>query len=158
MTSSDVFGAHYLAALDFSAVTPQQFARIVRAVPGRVAAEFMAGPHRRRVLDELFHRMESLVRPGAAAGRAVMIRWRVTAPDGAVDTYETDIADGTCTVTAHATERPARLTLTMAAPELLRLASGAVSGPALFLTRRLRAHGDFRLAGSLMYFFDIPKI
>ena len=69
-------------ARSFYQLAPAQFARIVRAVPGRVAAEFMAGPHRRRVLDELFRRMESLVRPGAAAGRAVLIRWRVTAPDG----------------------------------------------------------------------------
>lgn len=146
-----------LTALDFSRVSPQEFARIVRQVPARAAAEFMAGPHRRRVLDELFCRMETLVRPGAAAGHPVLVRWRITGPGADVDTYETDIADGSCTVTAHATGRTPRLTLTMAAPELLKLAAGAASGPVLFLTRRLRAHGDLRLAGSLMYFFDLPK-
>lgn len=145
-----------LATLDLGAVEPAEFARIVRALPARRTAEFMAGPHRRRVLDELFRRMETLFRAEAAGDREALVRWRITASDGGVDTYETAIAGGRLTVTPRATERTPRLTLTMAAPELLHLASGIASGPLLFLTRRLKAQGDLLLAGALARWFDLP--
>ncbi len=146
-----------LARLDFGSVAPQEFARIVRELPARRMAEFMSGPDRRRVLDELFRRMVTLFRPEAAGDRTALIRWRITGEGYGTDTYETHIADGTCTVTPHATERQPQLTLTMAAPELLRLASGNSSGRVLFFTRRLRAHGDLRLAADLADLFDIPR-
>ena len=43
-----------LDTLDMTAMTPQRFARIVREAPPGRTAEVMAGPHRRRILDELF--------------------------------------------------------------------------------------------------------
>ncbi|AEW97212.1 MULTISPECIES: SCP2 sterol-binding domain-containing protein [Streptomycetaceae] len=146
-----------LATLDFGKVEPAQFARIVKELPGRRLTEFMAGEHRRRVLDELFRRMATLVKPNAAVGRSVLVRWRITGAGYGTDTYETAIADGRCEVTGEATGRTPDLTLTMAAPELLKLASGNASGPTLFFTRKLKAQGDLRLAGGLMHFFDIPR-
>ncbi|MEU6171486.1 SCP2 sterol-binding domain-containing protein [Streptantibioticus parmotrematis] len=146
-----------LGTLDLGSVEPAEFARIVKATPARQTARIMAGPHRRRVLDELFRRMETLFRPDAAGDREALVRWRITGEGGAVDTYETHIAHRRCVVTAHVTDRTPRLTLTMAAPELLRLASGNASGPALYLVRRLKAQGDLRLAGGLMHYFDLPR-
>ncbi|MEU1626101.1 SCP2 sterol-binding domain-containing protein [Streptomyces sp. NPDC020096] len=144
--------------LDLRSVEPGEFARIIRDTPARRTAEVMAGPHRRRVLDELFRRMETLFKPAEAGDRTALVRWRITGAGDTLDTYETYIADGRCVVTPHATDRQARLTLTMAAPELLKLASGNASGPALFLTRRLKMQGDLRLAGGLLSYFDIPKV
>lgn len=146
-----------LELLDFGSVDPKEFARIVRDLPARRIAEFMAGPQRRRVLDEVFHRMGTLFKPESAGRRDALIRWRITAGDEAPDVYETHIADGACAVTAEDTGRTPQLTLTMAAPEFLRLASGNASGPTLFFTRKLKVQGDIRLAGGLTYFFDIPK-
>lgn len=146
-----------LDALDLGSVAPETFARVVKALPARTAAEFMAGPQRARVLDEVFRRMETLFRPEAAGSREVLVRWRITAPGG-VDVYETRVADGRLVATPGATDRVPRLTLTMAAPELLRLAAGCASGPVLFLTRRLKAQGDLLLAGSLTRWFDLPRV
>jgi predicted lipid carrier protein YhbT len=147
-----------LDTLDFASVRPNEFARIVKELPGRRIAELMSGPQRRRVLDEVFGRMESLFRPDAAGGRDALIRWRITDGDeDGGDVYETHIAHGACTVTGERTDRAPQLSLVMAAPEFLKLVSGNASGPALFFTRKLRLKGDIRLAGGLTYFFDIPK-
>ncbi|MCQ4084639.1 SCP2 sterol-binding domain-containing protein [Streptomyces sp. RB6PN25] len=146
-----------LDALDLGAVEPREFARIVKRTPPRKAAEVMTGPHRRRVLDELFRRMELLFRPEAAGDRTALVRWRITGEGDACDVYETYIADGCLVVTPHTTDREPRLTVTLAAPDLLRLASGNASGPVLFLLRKLRAHGDLRLAARLTELFDMPK-
>jgi predicted lipid carrier protein YhbT len=150
-----------LEALDFGSVEPGEFARIVKGLPGRRLSEFMAGPQRRRVLDEVFGRMHTRFKPEAAGGRDALIRWRITEsgtePGDRDDVYETHIAGGACTVTTERTDRTPQLSLTMAAPEFLKLVSGNASGPTLFFTRKLRVKGDIRLAGGLTYFFDIPK-
>jgi hypothetical protein len=150
-----------LETLDFGSVAPQEFARIVKGLPGRRIAELMAGPQRRRVLDEVFGRMHTLFKPEAAGDRDALIRWRITdsgtEPGAGDDVYETHIAQGACTVTSERTDRTPQLSLTMAGPEFLKLVSGNASGPTLFFTRKLKVKGDIRLAGGLTYFFDIPK-
>ena len=147
-----------LETLDFGSVEPNAFARIVKGLPAPRIAELMSGPQRRRVLDEVFGRMHTLFKPDAAAGKDALIRWRITGGDGAEDdVYETHIGDGACTVTPERTDREPQLSLTMAAPEFLKLVSGHASGPTLFFTRKLKLKGDIRLAGGLTYFFDIPK-
>jgi putative sterol carrier protein len=146
-----------LETLDFGSVEPNEFARIVKGLNARRMAEFMAGPQRRRVLDEVFGRMETLFKPQAAGNRDALIRWRITEGEEGGDVYETHIAGGVCKVTPERTDRTPQLSLTMAAPEFLRLVSGNASGPTLFFTRKLKVKGDIRLAGGLTYFFDIPK-
>lgn len=147
-----------LDALDFGAVEPDEFARIVKALPVKRIAELMDGPQRRRVLDEVFGRMETLFKPENARGKDALIRWRITEGDeDGGDVYETHIANGACTVIREHTDRTPQLSLTMAAPEFLKLVSGNASGPTLFFTRKLKLKGDIRLAGGLTYYFDIPK-
>jgi predicted lipid carrier protein YhbT len=147
-----------LDTIDLGSVAPETFARVVKAIPARRAAQFMAGPQRGRVLDEVFRRMETLFRPEAAPGRETLVRWRITADGGGMDTYETVVGAGRLVATRGATDRAPRLTLTMAAPELLALAAGCASGPVLFLTRRLKAQGDLLLAASLTRWFDLPRV
>jgi predicted lipid carrier protein YhbT len=146
-----------LETLDFGSVDPNEFARIVKGLSARRLAELMEGPQRRRVLDEVFGRMHTLFKPAAAGSRDALIRWRITEGEESGDVYETHIAGGACTVTPERTDRTPQLSLTMGAPEFLRLVSGNVSGPTLFFTRKLKLKGDIRLAGGLTYFFDIPK-
>jgi predicted lipid carrier protein YhbT len=117
----------------------------------------MAGPQRRRVLDEVFGRMNTHFRPSAAGDRDALIRWTITDGEGEGDVYETHIAHGTCTVTPERTDRAPQLALTAAGPDFLKLVSGNASGPTLFFTRKLKVKGDIRLAGGLTYFFDIPR-
>ena len=127
-----------LETLDFASVEPDDFARIVKAMPGKRIAELMSGPQRRRVLDEVFGRMETLFKPENARGKDALIRWRITDGDEeGGDVYETHIADGACRVTSERTDRAPQLSLTMAAPEFMKLVSGNASGPTLFFTRKL---------------------
>ncbi len=156
--ADDLTAALDLDTLDMSGITPERFARIVRSTPPERTAAVMAGPHRRRILDELFARMRVLFKAEAAGDREARVRWRITAPGAEPDVYETDIAAGRLTVTGHLTDRAVRLTLTMAAPELLKLASGSASGPLLLITRRLSAEGDLLLAAALTRWFDLPRV
>jgi predicted lipid carrier protein YhbT len=146
-----------LESLDFGAVEPKEFARIVKGLSARRIAEFMDGPQRRRVLDEVFGRMHTHFRPDAAGSRDALIRWRITDGEDGGDVYETHIARGACTVTPRRTDREPQLSLTMAAPEFLKLVSGNASGPTLFFSRKLKLKGDVRLAGGLTHLFDIPR-
>ncbi len=147
-----------LEQLDFGTVEPVEFARIVKGLPARRITELMSGPQRRRVLDEVFGRMETRFKPDSARGRDALIRWRITEGDEeGGDVYETHIADGACTVSRGRTDRTPTVSLTMAALEFLKLVSGNASGPTLFFTRKLKVKGDIRLAGGLTHFFDIPK-
>jgi putative sterol carrier protein len=146
-----------LETLDFGSVEPQEFARIVKGLSASRLAVLMEGPQRRRVLDEVFGRMHTRFRPSAAGDRDALIRWKITDGAGDGDVYETHIAKGACTVTSERTERTPQLSLTMAAPEFLKLGSGNASGPTLFFTRKLKLKGDIKLAGFLTHYFDIPR-
>ncbi|MCL2551754.1 MAG: SCP2 sterol-binding domain-containing protein [Actinomycetia bacterium] len=146
-----------LDALDFGSVEPEEFARLVKGLSAPRLAALMDGPQRRRVLDEVFGRMHTRFRPSAAGDRDALIRWKITGAAGDGDVYETHIAEGACTVTAERTERTPQLSLTMAAPEFLKLVSGNASGPTLFFTRKLKLKGDIKLAGFLTHYFDIPR-
>lgn len=86
-----------LARLDFAAIAPDEFARIVKGLSARQIAEVMRGELRERILGEVFGRMGQQFRPDAAGGLTALIRWKVTGESEAV--YETAIADGACQVT-----------------------------------------------------------
>lgn len=144
-----------LAALDFAAVSPQEFARIVKGLTARQLGEVMHGELRTRVLGEVFGRMKQQFRPDAAGRLTALIRWKIT---GEADTvYETAIADGTCTVSEGRSEAEPRTTLVMADAEFLKLVSGNGNPVTMFMMRKLKVAGDVSLASGLTRYFDIPK-
>ncbi len=55
-----------LARLDFAAVAPEEFARIVKSLSAQQIAEVMRGELRTRILGEVFGRMKQQFRPEAA--------------------------------------------------------------------------------------------
>ena len=153
-----------LAALDFTQVSPQEFAAIVKGIPGRRLAETMRGELRLRILREVFARMERQFRPDGAGSLKALIRWRVGDGDGAGDggddgpiVFETSIADGACAVTEGETERDARVTLTVSDAEFLKLVSGNGNPVSMFMMRKLKVGGDVGMAAGLTRLFDIPK-
>lgn len=85
-----------LAGLDFAAVSPEEFARIVTGLSAKQLGEIMHGELRSRVLGEVFGRMKQQFRPEAAGQLTALIRWKITGDSEAV--YETSIGNGTCTV------------------------------------------------------------
>ncbi|MEU0132784.1 SCP2 sterol-binding domain-containing protein [Streptomyces sp. NPDC006296] len=144
-----------LAGLDLAAVSPEDFARIVKGLSAGQLGEVMRGDLRTRVLSEVFGRMRQQFRPEAAGGLEALIRWKITGESEEV--YETSIADGACTVSAGRSDAEPRTTLVMADAEFLRLVSGNANPVTMFMMRKLKVAGDVALASGLTRYFDIPK-
>lgn len=144
-----------LSGLDFAAVAPEEFARIVKNLSAKQLAEVMRGELRTRILGEIFGRMKQQFRPEAAGGLTALIRWKITGENDAV--YETAIADGACRVTPGRSDADARTTLVMGDAEFLKLVSGNGNPVTMFMTRKLKVAGDVGLASGLTRYFDIPK-
>lgn len=144
-------------SLDFAEISPQDFARLIKDLSRRELAAIASGPSRGRIVDEIVSRMAQSFDSSAAGGLKALVRWRIV-DEGQPDiAFEMDIADGSCLVTRGVSEREPRLGLAMSAADFARLASGNATGPALFMTRRLKVTGDLGLAASLVRYFDIPR-
>lgn len=140
-----------------AAMTPQEFARLVKQTPTKQIAELTSGELREPILAEVFSRMTSRLRPDKAENLTALVRWRISGgPDGGYDEYETAIDRGKCAVGPR-TEAEPRLTVTTDAVSFLKLASGNASGPVLFMTGKLKLAGDLGLGAGLTSIFDIPK-
>ncbi|WP_326701018.1 SCP2 sterol-binding domain-containing protein [Streptomyces sp. NBC_01754] len=144
-----------LTGLDFAAVSPEEFARIVKGLSGGQLGEVMSGDLRARVLGAVFGRMRQQFRPEAAGALKALIRWKITGESDVV--YETSIADGACTVTEGRSEAEPRTTLVMGDADFLKLVSGNGNPVTMFMMRKLKVAGDVGLASGLTRYFDIPK-
>lgn len=143
--------------VDFAEISPQDFARLIKDMSKRELAAIASGPSRGRIVDEIVSRMAQSFDSSVGGGLKALIRWRIV-DDGQPDiAFEMDIADGSCSVTTGVSSREPRLSLALSAADFARLVSGNATGPALFMTRRLKVSGDLGLATSLVRYFDIPK-
>ncbi|QKW06586.1 SCP2 sterol-binding domain-containing protein [Streptomyces sp. NA04227] len=149
-------GIDALAGLDFASVTPEEFARIVKKLSTKEINELAQdAPLRNRVLEEVFGRMGRQFKPETAGSLKALIRWKITGVEEKV--YETDIADGTCTVSEGRSEAEPRVTIILGDAEFLKLASGNASPVTMFMMRKLKLAGDVGFASGLTRYFDIPK-
>ncbi|KIF77763.1 acyl-CoA synthase [Streptomyces sp. 150FB] len=144
-----------LAGLDFSAVSPGEFARMVKGLSGRELTDALRGDLRKRVLREIFGRMREQFRPENAGALSAVIRWRITGEQDEV--FETVIDHGRCTVRAYAGDERPRTTFVLGDVEFLRLASGNASPVVMYLRRKVRITGDLTVAAGLTRYFDIPR-
>ncbi|WP_406390550.1 SCP2 sterol-binding domain-containing protein [Streptomyces sp. NBC_00887] len=144
-----------LAGLDFAAVSPEEFARIIKGLSVKQLGEVMRGELRTRVLSEVFGRMRQQFRPETAGGLKALIRWKITGETDEV--YETSIADGRCAVSEGRSDGEPRTTLVLGDAEFLKLVSGNANPVTMFMTRKLKIAGDVGLASGLTRYFDIPK-
>jgi hypothetical protein len=146
-----------IESLDFAAISPDEFAGLIKDLSKRELAAIAAGPARGRIVDEILGRMAAAFNPEAAGRLKALVRWRI-ADDGQPDIlFEMAIADGTCLVSPGITDRDPRVSLTMTTADFARLVSGNASGTTLFMTRRLKVAGDLGLAATLVRYFNIPK-
>ncbi|MFD3560134.1 SCP2 sterol-binding domain-containing protein [Streptomyces sp. NPDC058686] len=160
--SEDTSTRERIAGLDFSAVTPEQFAKIVKGLTPKEIDEIARDAElRARILREVFARMERQFKPEPAGSLQALIRWKVTSAKGTKDreetVYEAAIADGICTVTEGRSDGTPRVTLAMGDADFLKLVSGNQSPVTMFMLRKVRITGDVALAAGLNRYFDIPK-
>jgi putative sterol carrier protein len=130
---------------------------VSRASPAQLD-DLMAHPHLRHVVfDEIFRRMsEHLDTEKAATVRAV-VHWRFTGGSGDYDRFETVIENGVCTSGREPTA-DARVTITLAPTEFLRVVTGGVSVAMLFMRGKVKVKGDIAFAAGLINYFDLPRI
>jgi hypothetical protein len=114
-------------------------------------------PRARRVLlRALPHAIPRWFDADAARGLEATFELRIPGRDGEnLDRWAVKIYDGRCTVSAGAASNPGA-TVTIAADELIRVASGDVGWPELLSTSRLELAGDPFLALRFPSLFRLP--
>ena len=109
------------------------------------------------ILDEIFKRMAEHVEPEKIAGTDATIHFKITdKPGGGEDVYEAVIKDGSITVNEEPTTEEPRVTIIAAPVPFLKLVTGQESGPAMFMTGKLKIKGDLMFASQMTSFFRIP--
>lgn len=119
----------------------------------------MADPRLRGLmLGELFHRMSMHLDQDKARTVQIVVCWRF--PDGSgengYDRYQTVIENGGC-VSGPELDRDPDATVTVAAADLLKLTTGGVSVPAMFLRGKIKIRGNIPIVANLITYFDIPR-
>ena len=79
------------------------------------------------------------------------------APDGGSDPYEVVFKDGAVTVDDEPTTDYPKVTIIAAPVPFLKLVTGQESGPAMFMTGKLKIKGDLMFASTMTSFFKIPS-
>jgi len=135
-----------------------QLAGMVAEISDERLAEGFKDPEARgAVLGEVFGRMAEHVEPNRIAGLDAIVHFRITeAPDGGVDIYEVAIKDGACEVHDEPTTEEPKVSFEIAPVPFLRLVTGVESGPAMFMTGRIKITGDLMFASRMTSFFRIP--
>jgi putative sterol carrier protein len=111
---------------------------------------------REAILDEVFRRMPERFARERAGDLDAVVEWRIPdRPDGGEDRFQVVIRDGRCTAERDGAEKP-RVVYTLGAVDFVKLVSGSVAGPRLFLFGRLKVRGDLFLAARMPRLFRIP--
>jgi putative sterol carrier protein len=140
-----------------ASIGPKEFAQLVKSTPDSKIAEVMQSDGRTKILDQVFDRMPGLFRAEKAGATQAVVHWNITgAPGGGVDSYETVIENGACTVT-NKPERDPKLAMTMDPVTFLKVVSGDGNPMMMFMTGKIKAKGDLGLAANIAKLFDLPK-
>lgn len=142
---------------DYADITPSEFARLVKTTPVAEMERLLTGEQRRAVLDGIFARMPESFRPGRAAGLDATIQWTILGGADGADTYEIRIVDSACTTSsAPSTDHPT-LGITVAPVDFVRVVSGNANPVLMFMSGKLKAKGDMKLAVNIPNLFEVPK-
>jgi putative sterol carrier protein len=142
--------------IDPQAVEPAEFAKSIATTPDEQLAAGMRSEFRGQVLGEIFRRMEEHVDAAKVGDTEAVMHWRITGgPDESVDHWEAVIEGGSCKVTDQPSRSP-RVTFTIDGVDFLKLVTGNVDGPKLFMTGRLKIEGDLMFAARVAGLFEIP--
>ena len=127
---------------------------LVTMIQGRSNEQITAGVETRgaeKVLRTVFDGMAEAFMPERAAGEDAVIQYHVTVGEKAYS-YRLKVANGKCEVMQGA-GGPARVTLSMAVPDFLRLVAGELGGIWALMTGKLKVGGDMLFARTMQGWF-----
>ena len=101
-------------------------------------------------VKEIFEQMPASFQPDAAAGLSAVIQFDITGEGGG--TWRAIVEDGALRVVEGAIPYP-QLTITASTPDYIAISTGALNEQLAFMTGRIRAKGDLRLAMKLPRIF-----
>jgi putative sterol carrier protein len=104
------------------------------------------------VFEPIFTGMKEHFLPEKAAGKSAVIQYDILLADGSTESWQVDVADGACAV-EKGTPKEATVTLTLSAPNFLRLVSGKLNGVQAFMSGKLKIKGDMMLAQTMQGWF-----
>lgn len=125
-------------------------------LPPPVRALALRRPLRRAVLAAVFRMMPRRFDSARGASLAATVHWRVGGDQKhGPDEWQLRFEGGRCHV-GRALDREPTTTLTLDDHDFLDLVTGQVSGPMLFLRRKLQVSGDLTLAIRLPTLLRVP--
>jgi putative sterol carrier protein len=133
------------------------------AMAGQISDEDMAAAMadadtRKKILDEIFGRMADHADPNQIKDVDAVVHFKIKDGPGAdTDLYEAVIKDGSITVNTEPTTDDPKMAITAAPVPFLKLVTGQESGPAMFMTGKLKIEGDLMFASRMTSFFKIPS-
>jgi hypothetical protein len=136
-----------------------RLATLADSAPGGGIEALMRTPARAAVLTAIFSQMPRRVDRARAAGMDAVVRWRVRL-DGhrEPETYDLVFTCGRARIERPSPGAPdARLTITLRATELLRLATGSLDPMEAYFGGSIELAGDILLAAKLATLFRVPK-
>jgi putative sterol carrier protein len=128
---------------------------LAQLIEGKPDAEILAAVQAGGVealLGQLFKGMAEAFVPERAAGKEAVIQYDVKGGD-TVHPYQMKVAGGVCTM-SQGTPDPARVTLALVLPDLLRLVTNKVNGQQLFMSGKLKIQGDMTIAMVMQQWFQ----
>lgn len=145
-------------AVDPTRLDPVDVATVLADVPEAHLRDVLASGLRPVVLDEVFRRLPEYVDARKAARCDLTIGFRLTGgPDGAVERRTVRVLQGVATVSDGEEGEQRDATVTCAAHDFLRLATGHLSAVTGVLRGRLKVKGDKAKALKLAEVIDIPR-
>ena len=138
---------------DFQASSPEELRALIE---GRSDDEINAGlkvSGAEKALDQVFQGMVEAFLPAKAAGQSAVVQYDVTSADGK-HSYQLKVADGKCQLLKGSPES-ARVTLSLSAPDFLRLVTGKLNGQTAFFQGKLKLAGDMMFAQTMQSWFKM---
>ncbi|HVU04721.1 MAG TPA: SCP2 sterol-binding domain-containing protein [Polyangiaceae bacterium] len=138
---------------DFQASSPEELRALI---DGRSDDEINAGLKASGVeksLDAVFDGMVQAFLPEKAGQNSAVVQYDVNSQEGK-HSYQLKVAGGKCTLSKGAPDS-ARVTLTLSAPDFLRLVTGKLNGQTAFFQGKLKLSGDMMFAQTMQSWFKM---
>lgn len=142
--------------VDVEALTPEEFAKLVKAHDDDTLRATFRAVGTGRALDRVFAIMQERYLADRAGDIEATVQWRIT-DEGEEHPYVVQLRPDECETARGSTSRPTT-TLKIDLARFARIAAGQANGVKLLMTRKLKASGDLGLAKKLPSLFDIPKV